>query len=98
MRSPKLITLLLAGLIWSVSAPAQEKLNRHSVRLDGQNKLISWVDSQGDAYDRVVRLAWDFLINRAPIENNGLKAYYSSCCLDEQSAQIRQWPHNPAGL
>jgi hypothetical protein len=99
MRSLKIITLLIAGLIsWSVSSSAQEKLNQHSVRLDAQNKLISWVDSQGDAYDQVVRLAWDFLINRAPVENNGLKAYYSSCCLDEQSGQIRLWPHNPAGL
>ena len=99
MNSLRVISLLLATLVSnSASTMAQDKLNQHPVHLDTQGKLVSWVQPQEEAYDQVVRGAWDFLINRVPVEDNGLKAYYISCCLGENFGKIRQWPHNPAGM
>jgi hypothetical protein len=99
MKSFKVITFPILFLVTlAMLANAQDTLNRHPVRLDGQSKLLSWVQPQDQAYDRVVRLAWDFLINRAPVQENGLKAYYTYCCLDQDTRQVRDWPHNPAGL
>ena len=77
---------------------AEDTLNGHRVVLDSQGKLLSWVEPQGKAYDRVMRLAWDFLLHTAPVESNGLKAFYTYCCLDPVKLRGTAWPHNPAGL
>ena len=75
MNSLRVISLLLATLVSnSASTMAQDSLNQHPVQLDTEGKLVSWVQPQEEAYDRVVRGAWDFLINRVPVEDNGLKA------------------------
>jgi len=87
-------------LFVTVASPlrAEDTLNGHRVVLDGQGKLLSWVEPQEKAYDRVMRLAWDFLLHTAPVESNGLKAFYSYCCLDPVKLRGTAWPHNPAGL
>jgi hypothetical protein len=77
---------------------AQDRLASHPVVLDSQGKLLSWVEPQERAYDRIMRLAWDFLLHKAPTESNRLKAFYSYCCLDPDSLRGTAWPHNPAGL
>ncbi len=68
-------TFALVSLLASPAAPAhaQETFNRHQVVLDAQSKLLSWATPQERAYDRVMRLAWDFLLKTVPVEPNGLK-------------------------
>ena len=77
---------------------AADTLNRHRVVLDSSGKLLSWVAPQDHAYDRVMRLAWDFLLHAVPVEANGLKTYYTYCCMDQDTLHGTRWPHNPAGL
>jgi hypothetical protein len=72
--------------------------NRHPVTLDHDGKLVSWVQPQSDAYDRVMRLAWDFLLDKVQTESDGRKTFYTHCCLDPEKMQGTAWPHNPAGL
>jgi len=90
-RLPLILSLCL-------SLDADETLNGHRVVLDTQGKLLSWVTPQTEAYDRVVRLAWDYLENQIPVEQNGLKSYYTYCCFDTVKKRGNAWPHNPAGL
>jgi len=79
------------------SSYAQE-FNTHKVVLDENGQLLSWVRPQDKAYDRVSRLAWDFLLNKVRVEPNGLKSFYTYCCIDGTSLKGGTWPHNPAGL
>ena len=79
-------------------ALAQNTLNQHKVILDDSGKLLSWVQPQQQAYDRVVRLASGFLLNTVPVEANGLKSFYSYCCIDKKAFRGTDWPHNPAGV
>jgi hypothetical protein len=72
--------------------------NTHSVVLDGHGSLLSWVQPQDKAYDRVVGLAWDFLMNKVQVEPNGRKSFYTYCCIDGTTMKGGPWPHNPAGL
>jgi hypothetical protein len=91
----------IAVLLFVSSAPASraaETFNGHQVLLDGSGKLLPWVKPQDQAYDRVMRLAWDYLLNVVPVESNGLKTYYSYCCLDTETLKGTAWPHNAAGL
>jgi hypothetical protein len=87
---------LVAAL--STAGRGQETLNRHRVVLDSQGKLLSWVEPQEQAYDRVMRLAWDFLLKTVPVESNGLKTYFTHCCIDQYKLHGDEWLHNPAGL
>jgi len=73
-------------------------LNRHPVNLDGDGKLLSWVRPQSAAYDQVMRRAWDFLLDSVQTESNGLKTFYTYCCVDPNTMRGTAWPHNPAGL
>jgi hypothetical protein len=50
-------------------------LNGHPVRFDGGGGLVSW-HTQSGAYDHVMAIAWDFLLNRVPTAGNGYKYYY----------------------
>ena len=49
--------------------------NVHRVLLDKEGKLLSWFNPQQLAYDHVMWLAWDFIKNKVPVEDNGLKTY-----------------------
>jgi hypothetical protein len=82
----------------AIVCSAQDILNRHRVVLDSQGKLLSWVQPQNLAYSRVMRLAWDFLLHTVPVEANGLKTYYTYCCMNPDTLHWNAWPHNPAGL
>jgi hypothetical protein len=72
--------------------------NTHTVLLDDNGQLLSWGRPQDKAYDHVVHLAWEFLLNKVRVEPNGLKSYYTYCCIDGISMKGGAWPHNPAGL
>jgi hypothetical protein len=89
---------LVVALLMPSLARGEDTLNGHVVVLDAQGKLISWVQPQEKAYDRVMRLAWDFLLHTVPVESSGLKTYYAYCCMDQNTLRGTAWPHNPAGV
>lgn len=91
-----LMLMLLPGL--NIDLHGDELLNGHVVKLDSSGKLLSWLPSQETAYDQVMRKAWDFLLSAVPVESNGLKSYFSYCCVDPKSYRGTPWLHNPAGL
>jgi hypothetical protein len=97
-RTGKFALAVAFFLAFSPPLRAQDTLNRHRVVLDAEGKLLSWVTPQESAYDRVMRLAWDFLLHTVPVESNGLKTYYTYCCMDQNKLHGTAWPHNPAGL
>lgn len=88
--------LVLVAL--TLPARCVERFNRHDVVLDPNGKLLSWAQPQETAYDRVMRLAWDFLLHSVPRESNGLKTYFAYCCINQNKLHGEAWPHNPAGL
>lgn len=45
------------------SVPTPPTLGGHSVVLDANGKLLSWLD-QSTAYDQVMWLSWDFIKNK----------------------------------
>jgi hypothetical protein len=85
-------------LVFPVVSGAAETFNGHEVVLDGSGNLLPWFKPQDQAYDRVMRLAWDYLLNVVPVESSGLRTYYSYCCIDTDSLKGTAWPHNPAGM
>jgi hypothetical protein len=90
--------LLFLGLVVLVPVRAEDTLNRHRVVVDSSGKLLSWVTPQERAYDRVMRLAWEFLLHTVPVESSGLKTYFTHCCIDQNKLRGDTWLHNPAGL
>jgi hypothetical protein len=79
-------------------AQAKQRINGHRVALDGQGKLLSWVNPQEQAYDQIVKLGWDFLKSKVPIETNGLRTYLTHSTFDPATLHGTDWPHHPAGL
>ncbi len=79
-----------------VCAWGADELNGHRVELDGSGKILPWVQPADRAYDEVIRRAWKFLLEDVKVEDNGLKSYFSYCCLDLATMHGRAWPHNPA--
>lgn len=73
-------------------------LNGHAIRLDVQGKIIPWTNPPSEGYGQVMALAWSYLLNDVPTEQNGLKAYYAYSMMDPDTNTSVNWPHNPAGL
>ena len=96
MHSRSIVLILFLGAL--LPAGQDATFNHHPVTLDREGKMASWVQPQADAYDRVIRSAWDFLLNKVQTESNGLKTFYAYCCLDPEKMRGTAWPHNPAGL
>jgi len=94
----RLFSCVFLLFLFALCPAYAQVFNTHTVVLDGNGKLLSWVEPQDKAYDRVVRLAWDFLLNKVHVEPNGLKSYYTYCCIDGTTMKGGAWPHNPAGL
>jgi hypothetical protein len=92
---PILILLLAASA--SLFGQQKNRLNGHPVVLDTQGRLLSWVTPQERAYDYVVKLAWNFIENKVPVEANGLKVYLVHSTFDPSTLRGTDWPHNPAG-
>lgn len=91
-----LVCFLLSGAgLFSQSKP---RINGHTVVLDSQGKLLSWVARQERAYDHVVKLGWNFILNKVPQESNGLRAYLTHSTFDPSTLHGTDWPHHPAGL
>ena len=100
--SPRLAALFFSLILVAADAPLLgqrvARLNGHAVALDAQGKLLSWVKPQERAYGHVVKLAWDFISNKVPVESNGRKTYLTHATFDPATLRGTDWPHNPAGL
>jgi hypothetical protein len=80
------------------TAAGAPTLAGHTVVLDASGRLLSWVRPQEGAYDRVLRLAFEHLLEHVPVESNGLPTYYTYCCFDGATLRGAAWPHNPAAV
>ena len=70
----------------------------HDAVLDPQNKLLAWYHPEkNQGYDKVLRLAWDFMEHKVPNDvSSGLKVYLVNAVYDAQTGQGTNWQGNPA--
>jgi hypothetical protein len=96
------LALAVAALVWgplscsctrAAPAPPPADLLHHSVRLDGEGKIVPWT-----RYGNVARLAWTALETRFPPQDNGLPTFMAYSRFDPDEFWGVSWPHNPAGL
>lgn len=93
-----LLLLVLAGS----RAPGAERLMWHEVRLDGEGKLLSWVET-GAPYGRIIRSAWD-AFKAIPAQPDGYRTYFTHPTFYGPNDPVhpafsgRPWVHHPAGL
>jgi hypothetical protein len=82
-------------LFWRWIAPPKlnEEIPFHELALDDEGKLLPWT-----SYDRVIRLAMDFIENCPCDPVTGLHWYEQYCDFRYQTMEPEFWPHNPAGL
>jgi hypothetical protein len=96
-----LVTLVFAGC---ASARAQDYVNAqlpwHKVVLDRERKLLAWYEpSKQLGYDKVVRLAWDFIEHKVPVDpRTALKVYLINAVYDDATLQGWNWQGNPGSL
>lgn len=75
-------------------------LDTHTVQLDVQSKLLSWVTPQDKAYSSVAKLSADFIkaAMAGPIDPaNGLPAIYTHSEYHPTTFVGSGWPNHPAG-
>ena len=95
-----LVLLLAPGGCGRGPTPAAEPLPMivgHPVRLDGSDKLLSWVTADAP-YAYVASIAWHALETRFPVQDNGLETWLANSRFDPSTFEGINWPHNPAGL
>ncbi len=98
---------LFVGLAVSLAASAlaaQDYVNGqlpwHSPVLDPQGRLLAWYHPEKNlGYDKVLRLAWDFIEHKVPDDTRhrtGLKIYLINSVFNDETLQGSNWQHNPA--
>jgi hypothetical protein len=74
----------------------------HTAVLDSQSKLLAWYRPEKNlGYDQVLRLTWDFLERKVPIDTEkgtGLKIYLTFPIFEEKTLQGIVYQHGPASL
>jgi hypothetical protein len=101
MRTHRLLIAATSALLFTapaVAAPETDILDGHTVVLDSEGKLLSWLTPQEKSYDQLVRLTWEFLKTGLPTGNYGLPLYYMHSTFDVPELTGGAWIHNPAGL
>jgi len=78
------------------------QLPYHYAVLDGSGKLLAWYHPEkNQGYDKFLRLDWDFLEHKVPIDKRtGVKVYLGYPMYDPETYQgsmTQHWQHNPAG-
>jgi len=71
----------------------------HNAVLDSQGRLLAWYHPEKNlGYDKFLRLDWDFLEHKVPIDaHSGVKVYLTAPIYDPVTLQGTSWQHNPAG-
>ncbi|HEV3484209.1 MAG TPA: Ig-like domain-containing protein, partial [Vicinamibacterales bacterium] len=96
-------SIATAVTVWVNNTPAPPSvvalgtLNGHTVFGDESHAIVSWLP-QDSAYGTAAEIAWDFLLNRVPLDRNGLPAYLTNSYLLIGSLAPSGWMHNPAHL
>jgi poly(3-hydroxybutyrate) depolymerase len=72
----------------------------HNAVVDNEGKLLSWYKPDaGLGYDRVLRLGWNFIERRVPVDRRaGVKVHLAYAVFNERTLQGGYWQHNPAFL
>ena len=98
---------ILGAMICSVcasTARAQGYVNSqlpwHEAVRDSQGKLLAWFNpTEEKGYDKVIRLAWDFMEHKVPndtLNGTGQKIYLINAVYDAKTQQGTNWQGNPA--
>jgi hypothetical protein len=68
--------------------------------VDPGGHLLAWYHPEkGQGYDKVMRLAWDFIEHKVPNDPaTGLKIYLLNAVYDDNTLYGRNWQGNPASL
>lgn len=79
-----MLALVVAAVAPVCAQDAPAVFNGHPVELDGQGKLLPWGGSPELAYDRFLRLRWNFILHRAPMSpgpapRSGYPHYFFYC-------------------
>jgi hypothetical protein len=112
VRKARSLLVALAGFALLLAGPAVQArplasrqaahplLPWHDVVLDGRGRLLAWYRPERSlGYDRVLRLGWDFIERRVPIDRRaGVKVYLAYAVFDGRTRQGIYWQHNPAFL
>jgi hypothetical protein len=71
----------------------------HRVVLDSSERLLAWYHPEANlGYDQFMRLDWDFLEHKVPVDpHTGTKVYLTAAMFDPTSLQGKYWQYNPAG-
>jgi hypothetical protein len=69
----------------------------HPVVLDSQSRILAWYRPEENlGYDQFLRLNWDFLEHKVPIDKKtGVRAYLTFSMFDGETLQGTGWQHNP---
>ena len=100
--NPLTVFCFLLSTFLLFTASGTERLLWHDVRLDGEGKLLSWVESDAP-YGRIVQSAWEAFEN-IPVQPDGYRTYFRYPTFygpDDPAHPAfsgRAWVHNPAGL
>lgn len=100
-----LVLLMAVGGLTGSSLAAQEDffvnadMPWHKAVLDAQGRLLAWYHPEKNlGYDKFMRLDWDFLEHKVPIDkHSGVKVYLTAPIYDPVTLQGAGWQHNPAG-
>lgn len=91
---------VLAGCVHALdpAGATAATLDTHTVNLDANNRLLSWIAPQDHAYARVMASSWDLLLNQMPVDpRNGLSVIFTNSEYDPVTLAGTDWPNNPAG-
>jgi hypothetical protein len=70
----------------------------HEAVLDSSGRLLAWFHPEKNlGYDQFLRLDWDFLEHKVPIDTrSGVRLYLTESVYDDKTLQGVYWQHNPA--
>jgi len=66
MKHIKLFLLVPLSFLFAFQAGFTDTLCTHPVVLDGRLKIVSWIIPQTHAYDKMLDLLWDYILNKVP--------------------------------
>jgi hypothetical protein len=95
-------TVVAACAFAAEPAPAPFYLNAqmpwHSAVLDSQGRVLAWYHPEKNlGYDHFLRLDWDFLEHKVPLDSRtGVKVYLTASVFGDSTLQGDYWQHNPA--
>ena len=102
------MSCLLAIMLWSSPAHGQQQLPGwvnaqlpwQKAVVDPGGRLLAWYHPEkNQGYDKVQRLAWDFIEHKVPNDPaTGLKVYLLNAVYDDNTLQGWNWQGNPASL